>query len=533
MFRSSLRPLSRLPVSPLSFSPAASFSSSNSKSTTASHYDVAVAMGDGIGPEIMRSCMKIFESAKVPLRFHEVEMGKSIYLAGHGTGMTVKARETVEKCGLLFKSPMETPKGEGVKSINVTARKVWNTFVNKRVFRSLEGVDTIHSRAGVPVDITLFRENIEDTYGGIEHFQTNDMAQCRRLISRPGSLQIHRHAFHTANQRGAKRVTCVHKANIMKLTDGLFLETFYQVAKDYPHIKADDVIVDDLCMKLVSQPHKFDFLVSPNLQGDIVSDLCAGLIGGLGVCPSANIGENISIFEAVHGTAPDIVGKNVANPMALLLSGLMMLRHLGLSAHAQEIQSALDRTLSNGYRTPDLMNEFVTKQATKPLKQVGTNEFTQTIINSMDLSKLPQQSQYIFPISPPVKPLKQIMSITPNRDMSKEKVNGIDLFLDCPLTPPELAEKLQKVIPSTGLPNLKLIMLSNRGTQVWPTGSFYTECVNHWRARFELPKGETQALSESAVLMFASQIAQHVRVCSTETLLEIDGKKRYTLAQGQ
>ena len=172
-----------------------------------------------------------------------------------------------------------------MKSINVTARKVWNTYANKRVFRTLPGVETVFSRAGIPIDLTLFRENIEDTYGGIEHYQTNDVVQCRRLITRPGSLQVHKMAFEMAVAKNAKRITCVHKANIMKLTDGLFLDTFYQTAKSFPQIKADDSIVDDLAMKLTMKPDAYDVLVLPNLQGDIISDLCAGLVGGLGMAP--------------------------------------------------------------------------------------------------------------------------------------------------------------------------------------------------------------------------------------------------------
>jgi isocitrate dehydrogenase len=241
---------------------------------------------------------------------------------------------------------METPKGTGVKSINVTARKVWNTYANKRVFLSLPGVETVFSRSNIPIDLTLFRENIEDTYGGIEHMQTHDVAQCRRLITRPGSLQVHRMAFDSAKAKGARRVTCCHKANIMKQTDGLFLETFYEVAQSYPEIKADDIIVDDLAMKLVMNPQAFDVIVLPNLQGDIISDLSAGLVGGLGMAPSANIGERISIFEAVHGTAPDIAGKGLANPTALLLSGLMMLRYLGLADRAQMIEHGLKSALA-------------------------------------------------------------------------------------------------------------------------------------------------------------------------------------------
>src|SRR6266550_5128735 len=295
---------------------------------------IAVAKGDGIGPEIMDAVLTIFNANKVSLEYEFVDMGKWVFDKGFSNGMTPEAKQTIETLGLLFKGPMETPKGKGVKSINVTARKTWNTYANERVFQTLHGVETVFSRAGINIDLTIVRENIEDTYGGIEHMLTHDVALSRRFITRPGSLQLIHYAFEIAKKKNAKRITCGHKANIMKITDGLFLECFYEVAKEYPALKADDVIVDDLCMKLVTRPDSFDVVVLTNLQGDIVSDLCAGLVGGLGFAPSANIGKHISIFEAVHGTAPDIAGKGLANPTSIILSGLMMLRHIQLGHEA-------------------------------------------------------------------------------------------------------------------------------------------------------------------------------------------------------
>ena len=280
---------------------------------------IAVAKGDGIGPEIMEAVFNIFKAANVGLDYEYVDMGKWVFDKGFSNGMTPEAQQTIEALGILFKGPMETPKGKGVKSVNVTARKTWNTYANKRVFQTLHGVDTVFSKAGIPIDVTIVRENIEDTYGGIEHMITHDVALSRRFITRPGSLQVIRYAFEMARQKGARRITCGHKANIMKLTDGLFFECFYEVAKDYPELKADDKIVDDLAMQLVVRPDQYDVIVMTNLQGDIISDLCAGLVGGLGFAPSANIGDHISIFEAVHGTAPDIAGKNIANPTALAI----------------------------------------------------------------------------------------------------------------------------------------------------------------------------------------------------------------------
>src|ERR1035437_7423470 len=340
---------------------------------------IAVAKGDGIGPEIMDAVLKIFIAGKVPLEYEFVDMGKWVFDKGFSNGMTPEAKHTIEELGLLFKGPMETPKGKGVKSVNVTARKTWNTYANKRVFQTLHGVDTVFSKAGIPIDITIVRENIEDTYGGVEHMLTHDVALSRRFITRPGSLQVIKYAFEMAKKNGARRITCGHKANIMKLTDGLFLECFQEVAKEYPELKSDDIIVDDLAMKLVVRPQEFDVVVLTNLQGDIISDLCAGLVGGLGFAPSANIGDHIAIFEAVHGTAPDIAGKNIANPTALLLSGIAMLRHLGLMETAAMLENALLYTLESGIHTGDFGN--------KSIPPVSTTLFAETIITNF--GKLP------------------------------------------------------------------------------------------------------------------------------------------------
>src|SRR5215471_18841837 len=344
---------------------------------------IAVAKGDGIGPEIMDAVLQIFNANKVALEYEFVDMGKWVFDKGYSNGMTPEAKETIESLGLLFKGPMETPKGKGVKSINVTARKTWNTYANERVFQTLHGVNTVFSRAGIPINITVIRENIEDTYGGIERMLTYDVALSRRFITRPGSLQLIHYAFAMAKQKNAKRITCGHKANIMKLTDGLFLECFYEVAKQYPELKADDVIVDDLCMKLVTRPDTFDVVVLTNLQGDIVSDLCPGLVGGLGFAPSANIGDHICIFEAVHGTAPDIAGKNIANPTALLFSGIGMLRHLGFLESAVNIENALLYTLEQGIHTGDFGD--------KSIPAVNTTQFAKAIISNF--GKKPKQGE--------------------------------------------------------------------------------------------------------------------------------------------
>ncbi|WP_454802259.1 NADP-dependent isocitrate dehydrogenase [Mucilaginibacter phyllosphaerae] len=481
---------------------------------------IAVAKGDGIGPEIMASVLRIFEAANVQLDYEYVEMGKSYFDAGHSTGMTAAAKETIERLGLLFKGPMETPKGKGVKSINVTARKVWNTYANQRDFRSLNGVDTVFSKAGIPINLTIVRENIEDTYGGIEHLLTNDVAVGRRMITRPGSAQVIRYAFEMARRKGYAKLACGHKANIMKLTDGMFLETFYEIAKEYPDIEASDIIVDDLCMKLVSRPELFQAIVLTNLQGDIVSDLCAGLVGGLGFAPSANIGDNISIFEAVHGTAPDIAGRGIANPTALLLSGILMLRYLGFSTAAADIENALLYTLEQGVHTGDFGD--------KSTAAANTESFADAVI--ANLGQVPAKGAVVAQPDAAItinhdKPSINKLTITsPN---TTQEMVGVDVFVESGKQPQELAE----IAKGKETDLFKLVMISNRGTQVWPTGSIFTELVNEYRIRFE--KKDGAEVTQKDLLNIAAELSDDLKVCSVEFLMKFDGKIGYTLAQGQ
>jgi isocitrate dehydrogenase len=481
---------------------------------------IAVAKGDGIGPEIMEAVLKIFSAARIPLEYEYVEMGKWVFDKGFSNGMTPEAQQTIENLGVLFKGPMETPKGKGVKSVNVTARKTWNTYANKRVFQTLHGVDTVFSKANILIDITIVRENIEDTYGGIEHMLTHDVALSRRFITRPGSLQVIKYAFEMAKKKNARRITCGHKANIMKITDGLFLDCFYEVAKEYPELKADDVIVDDLCMKLVTRPDSFDVVVLTNLQGDIVSDLCAGLVGGLGFAPSANIGDHICIFEAVHGTAPDIAGKNIANPTALLLSGLTMLRHLGYMAGAANIENALLYTLEQGIHTGDFGDKSKTS--------LNTTQFSDVIISNF--GKTPQQNAKPSLPDMPVTPTTFKLEKNPmlvSKEMEDETIIGVDMFIESAEQPEIIAKKCQR---HAGL-KFKLINVSNRGTQVWPTGSIFTNLVNQYNVRFE--SLDDMPLNQADVIGLYASLSGDFKICSMELLNMWGDKKAYSLAQGQ
>ena len=481
---------------------------------------IAVAKGDGIGPEIMDAVLNIFNANKVNLEYEYVDMGKWVFDKGYSNGMTPEAQQSIENLGILFKGPMETPKGKGVKSVNVTARKTWNTYANKRVFQTLHGVDTVFSKAGILIDITIVRENIEDTYGGIEHMLTHDVALSRRFITRPGSMQVIKYAFEMARKKNARRITCGHKSNIMKITDGLFVECFYEIAKEYPELKADDVIVDDLCMKLVTRPDLFDVVVLTNLQGDIVSDLCAGLVGGLGFAPSGNIGDHICIFEAVHGTAPDIAGKNIANPTALLLSGITMLRHLGLMENAATIENALLYTLEQGIHTGDFGDKSKTS--------LNTTDFASAII--ANFGKLPAQgakpSMPNMPITPTIFKLEKNPLIV-SKEMEEETIVGVDMFIESIEQPLEIAEKCLK--HTLGI--FKLITISNRGTQVWPKGSIFTNLVNSYFCRFE-SIGDVP-LTQVDIIELYKRLSADFKINSTELLNKWGDKKAYSLAQGQ
>ncbi len=311
---------------------------------------VTLIRGDGIGPEITDATLEVIEAAGVKINWETVEAGQEA-IAEHGTPLPGAVLQSLKKNGIGLKGPLTTPVGSGFRSVNVTLRQELKLFANLRPVKSLPGVNTPFN----DLDLVIVRENTEDLYSGVEHMVGEDAAESIKIITRRASERIARFAFDYAIQNGRKKVTAVHKANILKLSDGLFLESTRRVAKDYPQVEFNDVIVDNAAMQLVLNPHQFDLLVAPNLYGDILSDLCAGLIGGLGLTPGINIGEEVSLFEPVHGSAPDIAGKDLANPTAMILSAVFMLRHLGYSSAAERIEKALYGHYEEGkYLTADL-----------------------------------------------------------------------------------------------------------------------------------------------------------------------------------
>ncbi|MCB2360974.1 isocitrate/isopropylmalate dehydrogenase family protein [Clostridium estertheticum] len=330
-------------------------------------HNITLIPGDGIGPEVTTATVKILEKSGVCINWEIVRMGAEV-IEEFGTPMPPYVLESIKKNKVALKGPVTTPVGKGFKSVNVTLRQELNLYANIRPIRTFEGVPSRFEN----VDLIIVRENSEDLYAGIEHMITDDIAESIKIISKKASDRIVEYAFKIAKEQNRKEVIAVHKANIMKLSDGLFLRCARNVAATHKEIAFGDVIVDAMSMKLVMNPEKYDVLVMPNLYGDILSDMAAGLVGGLGLVPGANIGEEGAVFEPAHGSAPDIAGQNIANPTACILSSVMMLRHIGEAKAANKIEQAVVAVLKEGkHLTCDLGGT------------TGTIEFTQVVIDKM------------------------------------------------------------------------------------------------------------------------------------------------------
>jgi isocitrate dehydrogenase (NAD+) len=330
---------------------------------------VTLIPGDGIGPELAEATRRVLDATGIAFEW-EVQQAGEAQLAQHGTPLPEPVLESIRRYRVALKGPITTPVGEGFRSVNVTLRQTLGLYANLRPARSMKGLETRYE----DVDLVIVRENTEDLYAGIEHRVGNDAAESIKIITRQASERIARFAFEYAVANGRRKVTAVHKANIMKLSDGLFLESCRTIAAEYEgRIEFEDRIVDNMCMQLVQKPDLYDVLVLPNLYGDIVSDLAAGLVGGLGVAPGANIGTEAAVFEPVHGSAPKYAGLNKANPTALILSGVLMLRHLGEQAAAERVETAIRAVIADGRRTTyDLGGD------------AGTSEFADAIIERLD-----------------------------------------------------------------------------------------------------------------------------------------------------
>jgi isocitrate dehydrogenase len=475
---------------------------------------ITVAKGDGIGPEIMDATLEIILAAGAAIEIEEIEVGEKVYLAGNSNGIASESWETIRRNKIFLKAPITTPQGGGYKSLNVTTRKFLGLYSNVRPCKSLHPfVSTKH-----PVmDIVIVRENEEDLYAGIEHQQTDEVVQCLKLISRPGCEKIVRYAFEYAKQQNRKKVTCFTKDNIMKQTDGLFHQVFDEIANEYPEIENEHWIIDIGAAKMADTPEIFDVIVMPNLYGDVLSDVAAQITGSVGLAGSANIGEECSMFEAIHGSAPRRAGQNLANPSGLLQGAIMMLNHIGQTEVAEKVQNAWLKTLEDGIHTYDIFKEGISKE------KVGTKEFAKAVITNLG-----QKPSILNPVSYSNNSAL-VLPKYKRRPAAKKDLVGIDIFVHWNGTnPDELAEKIKKIESRT----IKLTMITNRGIKVWPDGFEETFCTDHWRCRFK-SDGDSEIDKTNIIELLLSALNENIDTIKTENLYTFDGKAKYSLGQGQ
>ena len=474
---------------------------------------ITVAYGDGIGPEIMNSSLTILKEAGAVFDEDVIEIGEKVYKQGYTSGLKDEDWDKIVNNKVFYKAPITTPQGGGYKSLNVTIRKTLGLFANVRPIKTL--TPFVHSKHET-IDSVIIRENEEDLYAGIEHRQTQEVYQCLKLISRPGSEKIVRYAFEYAKNNGRKKVTCMVKDNIMKLTDGLFHEVFNEVAKEYPDIEADRYIVDIGMARFADSPEIFDVVVLPNLYGDILSDIGAQIAGSVGLDGSSNIGEHCAMFEAIHGSAPDIAGQSIANPSGLLMGGVMMLNHLGQNDIAARVENAWLKTLEDGVHTKDIFSQEHSKIVAK------TEEFTKEVIN-----RLGDEPKFLKP-KKVIKGSKPVEIKTKEFKKQKKEIDGVDIFVCEDNRDPEaLAVTLNKAAENH---DLKLQMITNRGVKVYPNGNPHTFCTDHWRCRFKFDK---QPNTSEIYKLLITLNEQGVDVIKTENLYLFDTKPGYSLGQGQ
>jgi isocitrate dehydrogenase len=478
---------------------------------------VTVARGDGIGPEIMSATLRVLEAVGAPLQIEEIEIGEKVYARGNSAGIEPAAWDSLRRTRVFLKAPITTPQGGGVKSLNVTTRKTLGLFANVRPCVAYHPfVRTRHPS----MDVVIIRENEEDTYAGIEHQQTDEVVQCLKLITRPGCERIVRYAFEFAVRHGRRKVTCFTKDNIMKLTDGLFHRVFDEVAREYPSIETEHMIVDIGAARLADTPEQFDVVVMPNLYGDILSDVAAQISGSVGLGGSANIGRSCAMFEAIHGSAPTLAGKDVANPSGLLLSAVMMLVHVGQPALAATIHNAWLRTIEDGIHTADIFHEGASRA------KVGTQGFADAVIER--LGQQPQRLPAVhygavdapLPAEPPQKP------------KASKQLLGVDVFLhwdEADRDPRVLGQRLEQALQS--VPGAYLKMISNRGVKVYPDGFPETFCTDHWRCR--VLGTDNQFTHERILNVLAALRARGFDFIKTENLVSFDGQRAYSLGQGE
>ncbi|MGE5161390.1 MAG: NADP-dependent isocitrate dehydrogenase [Betaproteobacteria bacterium] len=480
---------------------------------------VTVARGDGIGPEITDATLRVLEAAGAAIEPEFIVVGEAAYLAGHASGIPPEAWESLRRTRLFLKGPITTPQGGGYKSLNVTIRKMLGLYANVRPCVSYA---PLVPSAHPGMDVVIVRENEEDLYAGIEHRQTDDVYQCLKLITRPGCSRIVRYAFEYARAHGRRKVTCMTKDNIMKLTDGLFHRVFDEVAREYPEIEAEHYIIDIGAARLATRPTLFDVVVTPNLYGDILSDIAAEVAGSIGLAGSANIGTDIAMFEAVHGSAPDIAGTGVANPGGLLMSAVMMLVHIGQTDVAERIHNAWLAALEDGIATADIARDGAA---------VSTAAFADAVI-----ARLGRRPARFRAVDYRNAPRLTAGPADTGKPQAQKVTIGVDVFVHARTSPADLAQRLHRANPVNGHGGLALQMITNRGVKVWPDGLPETFCTDHWRCRLVAVDGAKRprpvARGELVSLLGAFE-DDGIEVIKTEHLCTFDGAPGYALGHGQ
>lgn len=474
---------------------------------------ITVARGDGIGPEIMDAVLEILAEAGANIEPQFIEVGEQVYRTGHSSGIRAEDWKIIGANRAFLKAPITTPQGGGYKSLNVTIRKTLGLFANVRPVRSLHPfVATRHP----DMDLVIVRENEEDLYAGIEHRQTQEVYQCLKLMSRPGCERIVRYAFEYARHSGRGMVTCMTKDNIMKLTDGLFHKVFDEIRQEYPDIKSEHMIIDIGAARLADTPEQFDVVVVPNLYGDIVSDVVAQISGSVGLAGSANIGPKHAMFEAIHGSAPDIAGQNLANPSGLLMGALQMLDYIGQSRVGMLIENAWLTCIEDGIATADI-------HSARSAQKVGTREFVKEVV-----SRIGDKPKQLKAVSGS-KGQMHFNFAQRSAPTEVKTLDGIDIFVhEDNRDPQQLGNRVQQLIADSGL---SLQMITNRGVKVYPDGNPETFCTDHWRCRFTR---QDESLSQEQLFGVVSKLAaSRLDVIKTELLYSFDGKPGYSLGQGQ
>ncbi len=474
---------------------------------------VTLIPGDGIGPECVRSAQRIVEAAGARIEWEEREAGAEVFKRGLPSGVPEETIESIERTRVVLKGPLETPVGFGEKSANVTLRKLFETYANVRPVRELPGVTTPYTGRGI--DLVVVRENVEDLYAGIEHMQTPGVAQTLKLISRKGCEKIVRFGFELAIAEGRSTVHCATKANIMKFSEGMLKRTFEEIAPEYPGIEAWHIIVDNCAHQLVKRPEQFDVLITTNMNGDILSDESSALVGGLGYAPSANIGTDVAIFEAVHGSAPKYAGKDVINPTAVILSAVLMLRYLGEFEVAADVEHAILVTLEQGVLTGDVMGYD---------RGTPTSRYTDTIIENLGKRSERWEVRDYKPISVP-----RVSARPDFVQAAARSAVGLDVFVESALGPDELGASLREL---TAGADLELRSVANRGRQVYPPTGAAADMVDHYACRFLLGR-PADDLPEEAVHDLLARISSRHRWMHLEKLQEFDGAPGFTRAQGE